>query len=86
LYFASQGAGRLGWPLVGALLRVSVAIGAGLLALQAGLGTDGIFMALAAAMVSFSAVMTASTALGAWFTGRPVQPAPAALPEPGIAR
>ena len=34
LYFASQGAGRLLWPLLAASLRMAVAIGGGWLALR----------------------------------------------------
>lgn len=62
LYFASQGAGRLGWPLIGAALRVSLAVGGGLLAIRAGFGIDGVFVALAFAMVAFSAVIAISVA------------------------
>ena len=29
LYFASQGAGRLGWPMVAAVVRVGIAAGGG---------------------------------------------------------
>jgi Na+-driven multidrug efflux pump len=84
LYFASQGAGRLGWPLLGAVLRVSLAIGGGLLAIRAGFGTDGVFVALAVAMVAFSLVIAISIASGSWF-GRTYGPA-TPLPEPGPAR
>jgi putative MATE family efflux protein len=67
LYFASQGAGRLGWPLIGAVLRVGVAVAGGFLAIAAGLGITGVFVALAGAMVVFSLVVAGSIAAGAWF-------------------
>ncbi len=35
LYFASQGAGRLGWPLLAGFLRMLIALGGGWLALRA---------------------------------------------------
>jgi Na+-driven multidrug efflux pump len=34
LYFASQGAGRLAWPLIGGLVRLVVAVGGGWLVLS----------------------------------------------------
>ena len=34
LYFASQGAGRLGWPMVAAVVRVAIAAGGGWLAVK----------------------------------------------------
>ena len=36
LYFASQGAGRLAWPLIGGMLRLVVAVGGGWLAMSLG--------------------------------------------------
>src|SRR5262249_12254015 len=52
LYFASQGAGRLGWPLIAALLRVTIATAGGALAVQAG-GLVGLFVALGLAHAAF---------------------------------
>lgn len=69
LYFSSQGAGRLLWPLLAALLRSIVAIGGGWLALRAGAGMQGLYLALAAALIVMGAVNAASVAAGAWFTG-----------------
>jgi putative MATE family efflux protein len=80
LYFASQGAGRMGWPLGAGVLRVAVAIGGGWLAMRAGFGLAGVFAALSAAIVAFGVVNAAAIAGGAWFAGKPK--AVAAAPAP----
>ena len=46
LYFASQGAGRLLWPLIAGLLRMLVAVGGGWLALRAHRSLAWLFAAL----------------------------------------
>jgi putative MATE family efflux protein len=67
LYFASQGAGRLGWPLIAATLRLAIAVGGGLVALHLSLGTTGVFLALGLALATFGLVNAAAVAGGAWF-------------------
>src|SRR5689334_17702453 len=47
LYFASQGAGRLFWPLFGGFLRLLIALGGGWLALRLGGSLAWLFAALA---------------------------------------
>jgi Na+-driven multidrug efflux pump len=66
LYFASQGAGRLGWPLIAALLRLAVAIGGGLLALRLSDSAVGVFAALGAALAVFGLVNAIAILAGAW--------------------
>src|SRR5262249_35752814 len=51
LYFASQGAGRLLWPLLANFARLVVAAAGGWLALYLGSGVSGVFLALAVALV-----------------------------------
>jgi putative MATE family efflux protein len=71
LYFASQGAGRLLWPLLAGGLRVLVAAGGGWLVSRAlGGGLPGLFGALAAAMVVFGATVMLAVRGGAWRRGR----------------
>ena len=67
LYFASQGRGRLGWPLAAGFLRLAVAAGGGWLAIHV-LGADlpGVFVALAVALVLFGGTVAAALRLGAW--------------------
>jgi len=64
LYFASQGAGRLGWPLIAGVLRVTTAVGLGYLALRATGSLTALYAAVAAALVVFGAVNTAAVAGG----------------------
>ncbi|UUX97126.1 MATE family efflux transporter [Aquabacterium sp. J223] len=77
LYFASQGAGRLKWPVIGNLVRVAVAGVGGWLALRAGWGLTGVFAAQAAALVVYGLINAAAIAGGAWFgaLGWPATPA-----------
>jgi hypothetical protein len=56
LYFSSQGAGRLTWPLVAGLLRVTVAAGGGYLALRHTGSLSALYTAVAVALVTFGAV------------------------------
>jgi putative MATE family efflux protein len=54
LYFAAQGAGRLGWALAGAAGRVAVGVGSGWLAVVwLGLGVEWLFGAVALAFVGY---------------------------------
>jgi len=77
LYFASQGAGRVGWPMMAAILRVTIAAGGGWLAVTALGGSDGLFIALAVALVVYGLANAAVVASGAWFrTPRQALPAP----------
>lgn len=67
LYFASQGAARLLWPLLANLIRLTIAAGGGILALHLGGGLTGIFAAQSAALAAFGLVIAAAVAGGAWF-------------------
>jgi len=79
LYFASQGAGRLGWPLIAALLRVAIATGGGYVAVHAA-GLTGLYLALGIALAAFGLVTAIAIASGAWFARSPL-PAPARVPQ-----
>jgi putative MATE family efflux protein len=66
LYFASQGAGRLLWPLLAGLLRLVVATGGGWLALRL-TGSEGwLFAALAVGLVLYGILIPVSIVRGAW--------------------
>jgi len=67
LYFASQGAGRLLWPLVANLARLAIAAGGGWLALRWTGELTHVFFALAAALAAFGLINAAAVASGAWF-------------------
>jgi putative MATE family efflux protein len=73
LYFASQGAGRLLWPLVANLARLIIASAGGFLALRLIGSLSGVFVALAAALATFGLINAAAVACGAWFAGKPVR-------------
>ena len=67
LYFASQGAGKLLWPVWGNVARLTVAALGGWLALRAGGGLVGVFMAQAAGLVVYGVVNASAIMAGAWF-------------------
>lgn len=67
LYFASQGAGRLLWPVLGNIARLAVAGTGGWLALRWGGGLTGVFAAQGVALVVYGIVIASAIAGGAWF-------------------
>jgi putative MATE family efflux protein len=73
LYFASQGAGRLLWPLLANFARLVIAAVGGWFALTSGGGVSGVFLALAVALVAFGSINAAAVASGVWFKGRTAQ-------------
>ncbi len=67
LYFGSQGAGVIHWPVFAALVRFIVAIGgASLAAYWFGFGLDGVYACIAAGMLLFGVVTAGAIRLGAW--------------------
>lgn len=76
LYFASQGAGRLLWPLVAGFARLLIAGVGGWLALQWGGNLSHVFLATSAALAAFGLINAAAVAGGAWFrSGEPLSAA-----------
>lgn len=67
LYFASQGAGKLLWPLSCGLLRLLIAIGGGWIALKVTGSLTGLYVALAAALVIYSVVLALAIRSRVWF-------------------
>jgi Na+-driven multidrug efflux pump len=81
LYFASQGAGRVGWAMMIAVLRVIIAGGGGWIAVTKFGGSHGLFAALAAAIVVYGLANVAAVARGVWFSTPKLKgPLPAAQP------
>jgi Na+-driven multidrug efflux pump len=70
LYFASQGAGRLVWPLLAGLLRMLIAVVGGWLVLRLTGSLGWMFAALGAALVVYGSTVAAAIASGAWFRRR----------------
>jgi putative MATE family efflux protein len=67
LYFASQGAGRLLWPVAAGVIRLVIAGAGGWLAIRE-LGADlpALYALIAAALVVYGAVVAAAIKAGAW--------------------
>jgi len=80
LYFASQGAGKLGWPLLAAILRMTIATGGGWLAVQTS-GLTGLFLALGLALAEFGLLTAIAIAAGVWFSAAKAAP-PARVAQP----
>ena len=70
LYFASQGAGRLFWPLFAGMLRMLIAVGGGWVVLRLTGSLGWLFAALGAALVVYGLTLAAAVASGAWFHRR----------------
>jgi Na+-driven multidrug efflux pump len=71
LYFASQGAGRVAWPVIASVLRVLViAVGCVLLAGSPGARSEHFFWLIAAGMLVQALISSAAIWLGAWTRGR----------------
>ena len=64
LYFASQGAGRLLWPLIGNFARLVIAAAGGFVALRFAGSLSGVFIALAVALAAFGLINAAAVASG----------------------
>jgi hypothetical protein len=67
LYFASQGAGRLLWPLIANVTRLAIAAIGGWLALRLSGDVTNVFVSLALALAAFGLINAAAVAGGAWF-------------------
>ena len=67
LYFASQGAGRLGWPLIAASLRMIVAFGGGWLALRLCGSLEWLFAVYSLALLLYGLVIAIAIISGHWF-------------------
>jgi putative MATE family efflux protein len=74
LYFASQGAGRLLWPLIAGLCRMVIAVGGGGLALHWTGSLQWLFGFLALALLAYGAILATAVHAGVWFRARPPQP------------
>ena len=67
LYFASQGAGRLLWPLLSGFMRMIVALAGGALALYVSGQVQWLFAALAAGLAVYGATLVVAIRTGVWF-------------------
>ena len=68
LYFASQGAGRLLWPLLANLARLLIAVGGGWLALRWTGSLTSVFAALGVGLAAMGLINAGAVAAGSWFS------------------
>jgi Na+-driven multidrug efflux pump len=76
LYFSSQGAGKMTWPLVAGLARLTVAGAGGWLAYYWTQDLSAVFATLGLALAVFGTLIAGAVALGAWKSS----------PRPAVAR
>ena len=67
LYFASQGAGRLAWPLFAGFLRMGIAVGGGWAAWFATHDLPTVFAVLGLALFVYGGVLVSAIKAGVWF-------------------
>jgi Na+-driven multidrug efflux pump len=67
IYFAAQGAGRVGWPVAAGFARMITAVGGGVfLIARPGAGIEAVFIAIAAGMLAYGLVSALWLRLSAW--------------------
>jgi putative MATE family efflux protein len=75
LYFASQGAGRLFWPVTASVMRLVIALVGGWLAIHAfGGGIRAVYAVMLVSLVIFGATNALALAGGVWRRGRASTP------------
>ena len=74
LYFASQGAGRLKWPLLANFARLLIAAGGGWLVLRAGGDLTDLFLTQSTALAAFGLIIAVAIRSGAWTRGLRIEP------------
>jgi putative MATE family efflux protein len=67
LYFASQGAGRLAWPLTAGFVRIAIALGGGWVAMKLSGSLDGLFAGIALGLVVYGLTIFQAVRSRAWF-------------------
>ena len=82
LYFASQGAGRLLWPLLAGLCRMLIALGGGGLTLYLTSSPHWLLGFLALALVMYDLILAIAVRSGVWFRTAQRDIGAAASPRP----
>jgi putative MATE family efflux protein len=67
LYFASQGAGKLLWPLLAGFARLVIAVGGGWLALALTGSLTMVFVMLGIALAAYGVIVAVAVKSGVWF-------------------
>ena len=72
LYFASQGAGRMIWPVISSLSRMAVAlVGALILTTYTNMRVEGIFAAIGCSMLAFGLIIALAIRRSGWTREKP---------------
>ena len=72
LYFASQGAGRMIWPVISSLSRMAVAlVGALILTTYTNMRVEGIFAAIGCSMLAFGLIIALAIRRSGWRREKP---------------
>jgi Na+-driven multidrug efflux pump len=66
-FFASQGAGRLKWPLAGSFARLGLAVAGGAIAVKAG-SLTALYMVIGMSFLVYALIPAVAFRLGAWKT------------------
>ena len=67
LYFASQGASAVLWPVLGTIARFVVSVGGAYLGVRwFGFGLPGVFACIAGGMVAYGSITAGALYLGTW--------------------
>jgi len=69
LFFASQGAGRLGWPVFAGFLRMAIAVLGGWVAWLVSHDLRVVFAMLCMAWIVYGSFMAITIRAGVWFRG-----------------
>jgi putative MATE family efflux protein len=69
LYFASQGAGKLKWPLLAGLLRLLLSVGGGWIVLRLTGSLTWFFIVAGLAMLLYGSLIAIAVLSGSWFSG-----------------
>lgn len=72
LYFASQGAGRVFWPVMAASARLATVVAGGFLVVGAGGTLAGLYAVIAVAMVAYGGLTALAVLKGDWRADAPV--------------
>jgi len=66
LYFASQGAGRVLWPVLAGTARLLIVVAGGSAVLAAGAGLQSVFAVIAIAMLIFGVLTALAVTRAVW--------------------
>ncbi|MFM9888536.1 MAG: MATE family efflux transporter, partial [Burkholderiales bacterium] len=66
LYFASQGVGLVGWPVLAGTARLAIALGGGWIVLALGGGLHALYIMIAIGLIAWGALTAVAVARTRW--------------------